>query len=98
MMIVKYFSSPWCGPCKMFGPIFDKVIIETGVDYSKINIDIDPNEAVEYGVRSIPTLIIERDKVVVFRHTGVMSYNQLKSTILQHLGQDDRDSHTIFIV
>jgi len=85
-MIVKYFSAPWCSPCRAFGPIFDKVILETGVDYSKINIDDDQELAIQYGIRSIPTIIMEKDNTVIFRFTGVMSHGQLKATILHHLG------------
>lgn len=81
MITIKYFSAPWCGPCKMFGPTVDKVSMETGVMVSKIDVDISRDLAIQHSVSSVPTLIFERDGVVVHRHTGVMSFNQLKDAV-----------------
>ena len=39
MLTVKYFTASWCGPCKMFGPVFDQVMNETGVQHLKIDVD-----------------------------------------------------------
>ena len=54
-----YFSAPWCGPCRMFGPIMERVG-ET-VPVEKINIDEDQETAMEYSVRSIPTVVLVDD-------------------------------------
>jgi thioredoxin 1 len=81
MLTIKYFSAPWCGPCKMFGPIVDKVVMETGVSIQKIDVDASRDLAFKYGVMSVPSLIFERDGTIVHKHTGVMSFNQLKDTV-----------------
>jgi thioredoxin len=81
MLVIKYFSAPWCGPCKMFGPTVDKVSMETGVNIQKIDVDTNKDLAIQYNVSSIPTLIFENDGTVVHRHTGVMSPHQLKDVI-----------------
>jgi thioredoxin 1 len=57
------FWAPWCGPCKMQGPILDKVAEQIGDKalIAKVNVDEAAPIAAEYGVRSIPTLIIFKD-------------------------------------
>ena len=81
MITVKYFSTSWCQPCKTFAPVFDKVMSETGTIYNKIDAESNKELAIKYNVTSVPTLIFERDGVVVGRHTGVMSAPQLKGWI-----------------
>lgn len=81
MLTIKYFSAGWCSPCKMFGPTVDKVSMETGVMVYKIDVDNNKDLAIQQGISSVPTLIFERDGVVVHRHTGVMSFNQLKDAV-----------------
>lgn len=81
MLTIKYFTASWCGPCKMFGPTFDKAMMETGVNYQKIDVDMNKDLAIQYGVMSVPSLIFERDGVVVNRKTGVMSYNELVNMV-----------------
>jgi thioredoxin 1 len=65
----------------MFGPTFDKAVLETGVNYQKVDVDSNKDLALQYGVMSVPTLIFERDGVVVNRRTGVCSYNELVTMI-----------------
>ena len=82
MLKVLYFTAPaWCGPCKMFGPTFDKAMMETGTNYQKIDVDQNKDLALQYGVMSVPTLIFEQDGVVTNRRTGVCSYNELVTMI-----------------
>lgn len=81
MLTIKYFTASWCGPCKMFSPVFDKVMMETGVNYQKIDVDSNKDLALKYGVMSVPTLIFERDGVVVNRRTGVCSHNELATMV-----------------
>ena len=51
-----YFSAPWCGPCKMFGPTMDKLAAE-GLNIQKVNIDTENELTAKYGIRSVPTVI-----------------------------------------
>jgi thioredoxin 1 len=76
------FYAEWCGPCKMFAPIFESVSNQTeGVEFEKINVDIDSEKSAKYGIRSIPTLIIEKDGQVVQRKVGMLTEDQLKTLI-----------------
>ena len=54
-----YFSAPWCGPCKVMGPIVEQVTGPMNIGVQKINVDDEPELAEKYGVRSIPTLVLE---------------------------------------
>jgi len=81
MLTVKYFTTSWCSPCKAFGPVFDKAIAETGVNYQKIDVDLNKDMAIKYGIMSVPSLIFERDGVVINKRTGVCSYNELVTMI-----------------
>jgi thioredoxin 1 len=84
MLRILYFTaSTRCKPCQIFGPIFDKAMMETGVNYQKIDVDISKDLVLQYGVMSVPSLIFERDGVVVNKRTGVCSYNELITMINQ---------------
>ena len=53
MSKIYYFSAPWCGPCKMLGPVMDK----SGLPFQKINVDNDSTLSAKYGIRNVPTLV-----------------------------------------
>ena len=78
------FWASWCGPCKMLSPVIDEIANEVGpnVKICKINVDEERDLAMEFKVRSIPTLMVIRDGKVVETSVGVKS----KTEILQMLG------------
>ena len=67
------FYANWCGPCKMFGPIFEEV--SNIIDYNFVKLDVDnySDIAREYGVMSIPTIILFKDGKEINRFTGFVS-------------------------
>lgn len=71
-----YFSAPWCGPCKTFGPTMDRVASQ-GIQVNKINIDYEANAVTKYGVRSVPTTILVENGQEVRRFVGAKSENQV---------------------
>ena len=77
------FWASWCGPCRMQGPIIDQLSASySNVVFGKVNVDEEPDLASEYGITSIPTLIIFRDGRVIDQVTGVTS----KASIERMLG------------
>ena len=65
-----YFSAPWCGPCRMFGPLMEQLSKEITVE--KINVDENQDLAIKYGVRNVPTVILVDGTGKEFtRHVGV---------------------------
>jgi thioredoxin 1 len=73
------FWAPWCGPCRMQGPILDQVSIQIGdrALVTKVNVDEEPALAAPFGVQAIPTLVILKGGKVVQRFTGVQQADAL---------------------
>lgn len=78
------FWAPWCGPCRMAAPIVDEVASEAAekVSVGKIDIDSEPELARQFGIMSIPTLVLMKDKKVAARSVGLKS----KRDILEMIG------------
>ncbi len=73
------FWASWCGPCKMLSPVVDEIAGETdAVKVGKVNVDDEPELAQQFGVMSIPTLVVMRNGKVVKQSVGV----QPKAAIL----------------
>lgn len=76
------FWAPWCGPCKMLGPIVEQVAQKTqGVKVVKLNVDDAISTAQKYGVVSIPTLIVFNGGKEVKRSVGLISEQQVSELI-----------------
>ena len=73
------FWATWCGPCRMQGPIIDQLAAShSNVVFGKVNVDEEADLAAEYGITSIPTLIIFRDGRLINQVTGVTSKASLE--------------------
>jgi len=72
------FSAVWCGPCRTFGPLLQRVTAALGLELAKVDVDASPELAARYGVRSVPTLLVLRAGEVVARSTGTMSEAALR--------------------
>jgi len=77
------FWAPWCGPCKMQGPILEKVAesVEGRAKIAKLNVDDAGDVAGRFGVQSIPTLVLFKDGNEVRRFVGVQKHNTLIEAI-----------------
>ena len=83
-IVVVDFWAPWCGPCRSFAPIFEKVAeSNTDARFVKINTDEEQSLAMHFGIRSIPTLMIFREQVIVFQQPGAMSKGALEDVLRQ---------------
>ncbi|QEE13020.1 MULTISPECIES: thioredoxin [Bartonella] len=81
--VVVDFWAEWCGPCKMIAPILDEVSTEmqNQVKIAKVNIDENPELATQYGVRSIPTLLMFKNGNVSSNMVGATSKGRLSEWI-----------------
>ncbi|OPB30395.1 thioredoxin [Bartonella sp. WD12.1] len=86
--VVVDFWAEWCGPCKMIAPILDEISIEMQgqVKIVKVNIDENPELATQYGVRSIPTLLMFKNGNISSHMVGAVSKGRLCEWIKEGLG------------
>jgi thioredoxin 1 len=83
MKKILYFSAPWCGPCKQFGPVMDR-ISQTGILVEKVNVDNAPAVAAAYNVRSVPTVVVvDRSGNETGRSVGMLSESQVRQLFNQ---------------
>ncbi len=78
------FYADWCGPCKIMSPMIDKLAEENleGIKVCKLNVDEAPNTASDFGIMSIPTILIIKNKEVVKSFVGVTEIEKIKEELL----------------
>lgn len=81
--------APWCGPCRMFGPIFEKVSQKhPEATFGKINTEAEPGLAQAFEISSIPTLMVIRDGVLLLKQPGMLPESALEGLIDQAMKLD----------
>ncbi len=82
------FWAPWCGPCRIIAPIIEELAeeFEGQIKVGKLNTDENPNIAMQYGIRAIPTIILFKNGEVVDTRIGVQPKEALRQMVLAHVG------------
>jgi thioredoxin 1 len=76
--------APWCGPCRAFGPVYERVAGKNAdLTFGKVNTEDQQALAGEFGIQSIPTLMIFRDKVLLFSQPGMLPEAALEDLVRQ---------------
>ena len=80
-VVVDYWA-PWCGPCRGFAPIYDRVAeANPDVVFAKVNTDDEQEIAAHFQIRSIPTLMVFREQIIVFSQPGALPQNALEQVV-----------------
>ncbi len=78
------FWAPWCGPCKSFAPTFEKVSEEfPDIVFAKLNTEEEQEIAMHFQIRSIPTLMIFRDQIIIYAEAGALPEAAFRQLIEQ---------------
>lgn len=82
-VIVDYWA-PWCGPCRSFAPVYEKVSNDhDDIVFAKVNTENEQQLAAHFQIRSIPTLMIFRDQIIIFSQPGALPESSFRDLVSQ---------------
>jgi thioredoxin 1 len=90
-VVVDYWA-PWCGPCRGFAPVFEKVSeAHPDVVFAKVDTDAEQEIAAHFQIRSIPTLMVFREQIIVFSQPGALPQGAFEQVVTRAKALDMED-------
>lgn len=89
--VIVDFWAPWCGPCRSFAPTYEKVSGDhPDIVFAKVNTEDEQEIAAHFQIRSIPTLMIFRDKIIIYSEAGALPESAFRE-LVSKAGELDMD-------
>ncbi len=90
-IVIIDFWAEWCGPCKQFAPIFEKVANDNpDITFGKVNTEEQQQLATQFGIRSIPTLMVVRDGIILLNQPGMLPEESF-GDLIKHVKEINMD-------